>query len=140
LLLEKGASLNDKQSYKGSPLQWAVGSSNVQGVYHLLLNGAAVSEAALQDARETVEETLSSQELPILDEDRNVCQGAWQNMYRAASIISDLLIIARESKESWQQNLMMAMGDPDGACMGKLWIADSAPITYFIQVEIPPIP
>lgn len=139
LLLEKGASLNDKQGYKGSPLQWAVGSSNVQAVYHLLLNGAAVSEAALQDAHETVEETLSSQELPILDEDRNVCQDAWQNMYRAASIISDLLIIARESKESWQQNLLMAMGDPGEGYMGKLWIADSAPITYFIQVEIPPI-
>ncbi|RFU75464.1 serine threonine kinase [Trichoderma arundinaceum] len=137
LLLNKGARVNSDKGYQGSALMWAVGSSNTQAVYHLLLHGAIVSDEAFNDARETFEDTSTQRDLPILDEDKHPCQGAWEHMYEASALVFELLTIAKENRQSLQKRLDEAMKMSGKGCSGKLWITDTIPPTYFIQVEIP---
>lgn len=137
LLLEKGARVNVEQGYSTSALKWAVGSSNVQAVYHCLLYGASASEEALSDALETVEETLIHRNLLVLDEDGDSYQGAWEDMYEASALVLKLLTIVKEKKQSFRENLDEAMRNSLRSCKGKLWISNTNPPTHFIQVVIP---
>ncbi|KAH8647689.1 kinase-like domain-containing protein [Xylariales sp. PMI_506] len=139
LLLEKGAKLEDEQEYFNSALQFSAGSSNTQSVYQLLLHGAVVPEAALQDAQEIIDETISSKDVVVLDEEGHNCPEAWQHMCEAASLVLELLEIAKDRQPTWREDLFIAMercGSGSGSTV-KLWIADKTPPTKFMQVKVP---
>jgi ankyrin repeat protein len=135
MLLEAGAE-STYGEYLWSPLQWAVGSSNVLAVFNLLLHGAAVSDAALKDAEETAENE-TGEVLPVWDEDGNECSDGWENMCEAASLVLRLLQIGRERGEGWEQQLAEAIGCPSQDWRGKLWIGDKNPPSYIIEVRVP---
>lgn len=137
MLLEHGATPNCTPQYSKSPLQWAIGSSNVQAVFFLLLHGADVPDAALDDADETRAETAHIRALPVLDEDGRECDGEWVHMCNATSLISELLQIRRANQPRWDQKLQKAMQAPSQGWKGKLWISNAEPPSYIIRVHVP---
>jgi len=137
MLLEKGARLNDELGYRGSPIMWAIGSSNALAVFYILLYGATVTDAALEDADETAAETLGSEALPVQDEDGEECEDAWEHMCEAASLIVKLLHIGRERQQHWEHQLEEAIKMPSQGWRGKMWVKNAEPPSYMIEVRVP---
>jgi ankyrin repeat protein len=137
MLLEKGVRLNDESVYSGSLLMWAIGSSNALAVFNLLLYGAAVSDAALEDADETEAETASSKAIVVLDEDGKECKDAWAQMCDAASLIVKLVRIGRERHQCWEQELKEAIQTPSQGWRGKMWIKDAETPSYITEIRVP---
>jgi ankyrin repeat protein len=137
ILLQKGARLNDELVYHGSPLMWAIGSSNALAVFHVLLHGDAVTDAALEDADETAAETVGSEALPVLNEDGEECEDAWEHMCEAASLIVKLLHIGRERQQHWEQQLQETIETPSQGWRGKMWVKNAEPPSYMVEVRVP---
>ncbi|KAK6065175.1 hypothetical protein SCUP234_12690 [Seiridium cupressi] len=137
LLLQNGASLGDEDVYDGSAFKYAVGSSNVRAVYQFLRHGALVSDAAVRDAQENIEEAPATIDAPIYDEDHNVVPNAWEDLYNASTVVCELLSIGRHKNGAWQQELDTALSKMDPGGLGKLWIVNFKPELHFIQVEVP---
>jgi len=137
MLLEKGARLNDELVYHGSPIMWAIGSSNALAVFYILLYGATVTDAALEDADETAAETLGSEDLPVQNEDGEECEDAWEHMCEAASLIVKLLHIGRERQQHWEQQLQETIKTPSQGWRGKMWVKNAEPPSYMIEVRVP---
>jgi ankyrin repeat protein len=135
MVLEAGAQPSYGQ-YLRSPLQWAVGSSNVLALHQLLLHGATVSDAALVDAAENVEDE-ATELLPVVDEHGDRCLDGWINMCAASRMILKLLQIGKSKRGNWRQDLDAAMVGSSPDCKGKLWIANENATSYFIEVRIP---
>jgi len=138
MLLEKGARLNDELGYHGSPLMWAVRSSNALAVFHLLLHGAAVGDAALEDAYENAnEEKVGGEALPVQDEDGEECKDAAEHMSEADSLIVKLLHIGSARHQGWEQQLQETIETPPQGWRGKMWVKNTGPPAYMLEVQIP---
>lgn len=137
MLLEKGVRLNDDLVYHGSPIMWAIGSSNAIAVFYILLYGATVTDAALEDADETAAETLGSEVLPVQDEDGEECEDAWEHMCEAASLIVKLLHIGCERQQNWEQQLEEAIKTPSQGWRGKMWVKHTGPPSFMMQIQAP---
>ncbi len=141
ILLQKGARLDRKSGYVGSPLMWAVRSGNVSAVALLVLHGAVVSDAAVKDAEENIDEDEKSQQkgmiLPVYDEDGNMCERGWEEMRVASSLIAKLLKIGQQKQPNWKEVLKNGLKMSEQSWKGKMWVENAKPTNCLIEIHIP---
>ena len=136
-LINKGADVNHSETYLDSPLRWAIECSNVLGVFHLILGGAVVPDAAIISAEENVEENATGNVLPVLDEDGQNCEDGWACMCGATVLIVTLLHIGQKRESGWEERLDEAVCMASSDWKYKMWVYNVIPSTHLIQVQIP---
>lgn len=134
MVLEASATASSEE-YPRSPLQFAVGSSNVSALYLLILHGVTIPKAALADAEENVAGMIDV--LPVKDEDGNQSLNGWTNICMASKVVLELLKIGKRKRGNWKKDLEEVIEESSLDCRGKLWITDVKDASYFVEVRIP---
>jgi hypothetical protein len=141
-ILEKGAKINVIPEKGHPPLQWAIWTSNIVAVLHLLLHGASLYLSDeydfLHEAKEVFEARRDGKPLEVVDEDEKPLTDSWQYAQEAGGLILEMVRVTSASEADWKARIQDLVNTRAQKCKGKMWIViGKEPLMSVIEVKVP---